>query len=443
MRHKLLVALFWAAAAVALYAQPKQNSPYSRFGIGDMAPIAYANQLGMGGQVTANHDPYHLNLGNPASFARLRTTTLETALYSKYSQYSSSSASYSNPSGNIAYLSLGFTLKSPVNAILDRVKSPWHFGMGLALTPHSIVGYDIASTDSTAALGRVNNYFEGNGGTYRLTWSGAARYKHTALGMNIGYTFGRMQYENTTEIRDRFPTFQSTFRDALNVGGAFIRLGAQHDFILKYAQDKESPEQWITIGATFEGQHNLATAANILRVRSRQVRNDGTFFAPDTLLFLRNAEREITLPGKYSFGVQYVNVDKFKIGIQYDREQWGAYRNTARPETMRNVQAISAGVEIIPDYASYNRYLKRVRYRIGAYWREDPRIINQSKFIDIGVTAGLGFPIVLPRQGTSFVNIALQAGQIGADSPVKETYYRATVGFTLNDNSWFYKRRFE
>lgn len=443
MRHKLLVALFWAAAAVALYAQPKQNSPYSRFGIGDMAPVAFANQLAMAGQMTANHDPYHLNLGNPAAFARLRTTTLETGLYAKYSQYSSDRSSYDNPSGNIAYLALGFTLKSPINAILDRVKSPWHFGMGIALTPYSIVGYNISSADSTAALGRVNNLFEGNGGTYRLTWSGAARYKHTALGMNLGYTFGRMLYESTTEIVDAVPTFDSNFRDALNVSGAFLRLGAQHDFILKYAQDKESPERWITIGATFEGRHNLATAADFLRMRSRGRASNGTIISPDTLFSLRNAEREITLPATYSLAIQYVNVDKFKIGIQYDREQWSAYRNTARPETLRNVQAISAGIEIIPDFASYNRYMKRVRYRFGAYWREDPRVINQSNFNDIGVTAGLGFPIVLPRQGTSFVNIALQAGQIGTDSPIKETYYRATVGFTLNDNSWFYKRRFE
>jgi hypothetical protein len=52
-------------------------------------------------------------------------------------------------------------------------------------------------------------------------------------------------------------------------------------------------------------------------------------------------------------------------------------------------------------------------------------------------------PVILPRQQTSFVNLALEIGRIGADSPIEETYFRLSAGFTLNDNTWFYKRRFE
>jgi hypothetical protein len=61
----------------------------------------------------------------------------------------------------------------------------------------------------------------------------------------------------------------------------------------------------------------------------------------------------------------------------------------------------------------------------------------------MGVTLGIGLPVILPRQQTSFVNLALEIGKIGADSPIEETYVRFTAGFTLNDNTWFYKRRFE
>jgi hypothetical protein len=62
---------------------------------------------------------------------------------------------------------------------------------------------------------------------------------------------------------------------------------------------------------------------------------------------------------------------------------------------------------------------------------------------DVGFTLGLGFPIILPRQQTSFINAALEVGKLGADSPISETYFRITAGYTFNDNSWFYKRRFE
>lgn len=440
-RYALLAMSLFAATYMA--AQPKMNSPYSRYGLGDLAPQAFASQLGIGHLTIANHDPYHLNPGNPAAYARLRTTTLETGLWGKYGQYRSKDASYNAFSGNLAYLSLGFTLKSPINAVLDRVKSPWNFGMGLSLTPYNTVGYNIQATDSTQALGRVNSLFEGSGGLYRLAWNSAARYKQTALGMTAGWTFGRSVYTNTTTVSDALPTFQSNFRDAISMRGAFVRLGAQHDFVLKYAQDKESPEHWITLGAIFEGSHHLRARADQLRLRSRGALSNGTFLNADTLLFNRNAARTVRLPMTLGVGIQYVMVDRFKIGAQYQLETWDNYSNEVRPEKMRTTQAISAGVEIIPDYASYNHYLRRARYRFGAYFREDPRIVNGQTFNDVGVTAGLGLPIVLPRQQTSFVNVALEVGQLGANSAVKETYYRMTVGFTLNDNSWFYKRRFE
>jgi hypothetical protein len=110
---------------------------------------------------------------------------------------------------------------------------------------------------------------------------------------------------------------------------------------------------------------------------------------------------------------------------------------------MRNTISFSAGLEYTPDHISYNRYLKRVRYRIGGYFREDPRVVNGKNFNDVGLTFGFGFPLILPRQQTSFVNAAFELGKNGASSPIEETYFRMTFGFTLNDNTWFYKRRFE
>jgi hypothetical protein len=110
---------------------------------------------------------------------------------------------------------------------------------------------------------------------------------------------------------------------------------------------------------------------------------------------------------------------------------------------MRNTFHVSGGVEYIPDFSSYNKFLKRWRYRLGGYFRQDPRTVSGKNFNDIGLSLGLGLPVVLPRQQTSFVNIALELGKIGVDSPIEETYFRITAGFTLNDNTWFYKRRFE
>lgn len=443
--RQLTLFLLLATAAV-LSAQPKQNSPYSRFGIGDPVNQYFANQAGWGGQTAAFHDAYHLNLSNPASYAHLRSTALETGLYAKYSSYKSNTSTLNNWSGNLAYLALGFTLKSPINEVLDKAKSPWKFGMGAAVTPYSLIGYKVEILDSTANIGKVSNGFQGNGGSYRLTWSSAAKYKNTALGVNIGWMFGKATYETTTDFNsDVTYSFIDNERKELGINGFVWGLGLQHDIVLQnYENDKDSPLRWITLGLTAESKHNLRITADDLFVRSRTTSATGVFGSPDTLTYVTGVKQNLTIPAAFTFGVQYVNATKFKAGLQIGLEQWSQYANQARPESFRNTFKISGGVEYTPDFASYNNYSKRIRYRAGAFFRQDPRSDDSGNELnDVGLTLGLGFPITLPRQQTSFVNAAFELGKLGAGSDIEETYLRMTLGFTLNDNTWFYKRRFE
>jgi len=158
---------------------------------------------------------------------------------------------------------------------------------------------------------------------------------------------------------------------------------------------------------------------------------------------LADQSRSLTLPAAFTVGIQYVKANKLKLGAQVGLESWSGYKNEARPESLRNTFSVSGGMEYIPNHLSYNKFLKRLRYRAGAYYRQDPRTVIGKDLNDIGFTVGIGLPVVLPRQQTSFVNLSLEIGKLGTDSPIEETYFRFTAGFTLNDNSWFYKRRFE
>jgi len=108
---------------------------------------------------------------------------------------------------------------------------------------------------------------------------------------------------------------------------------------------------------------------------------------------------------------------------------------------LEDTRRLAFGMEYIPDLFSYNNYWQRVRYRFGGYYRTDPRTVNGSQITDVGVTLGFGFPVILPRQQTSFINLALEGGSLGTTSALSELYIRMTLGFTLNDNSWFFKRK--
>ncbi|MCC7245496.1 MAG: hypothetical protein IT269_07450 [Saprospiraceae bacterium] len=429
-------------------AQPKQNSSYSRFGLGDYLPQYYASQSGMAGLSVAHYDGYHLNPLNPASYAQLRAATFETGLYGKFSHYEQASDQtfHENWSGNISYFALGFTMKSPINEVLDKVKSRWRYGMGFNLSPYTLVGYDIESSDTLSSGDPVNTVFEGTGGTYKFGWNIAAKRDHTAAGLSLGWLFGKSIFENTTDFTtgNIINDFQNNFRDEISLRGLVWSLGVQHDIILaRDAEDKSLEKRWLTIGMTGESNHKVNSDFSLLRLRSRGKLTNGEYEDVDTLLAQLNQTQKVTLPATLGIGIQYVKLNKLKLGAQFNYESWSAYENNARPAKMRNTVAVSAGLEYIPDYISYNRYFSRTRYRAGAYFRQDPRIINNEKLDDVGVTVGIGFPIQLPRQQISFVNLGLETGLFGANTAISEQYFRINLGFTLNDNTWFYKRRFE
>ena len=100
------------------------------------------------------------------------------------------------------------------------------------------------------------------------------------------------------------------------------------------------------------------------------------------------------------------------------------------------------GLEFIPDVQSYNNNWGRSRYRLGVFHAQDARSNNGEQLTNFGVTLGVGIPIILPRQTLSFVNLALEAGRFGVADGLKENYVQFHFGFTLNDSSWFFKRKF-
>jgi hypothetical protein len=67
--------------------------------------------------------------------------------------------------------------------------------------------------------------------------------------------------------------------------------------------------------------------------------------------------------------------------------------------------------------------------------------LNQTQISDIGINFGASVPI----NSLSLMNFAVKFGSRGTlnNGLIKEEYFGVTLGFSLNDNSWFYKRVFE
>jgi len=417
------------------YAQPKVNSPYSRFGLGDVLDQRFA-VIQTTGFTNAFHDYYHVNLHNPASLGHLTATAFEVGLYLQRSNWETSTDANTSWSGNLSYLSLGFPLNNPINQVLDREVKAFNWGMAFNLQPYTIVGYDIQTIGEIEDIGATTNTFRGTGGTYRFEWGNGFKYKQFSGGFKVGYLFGNITNERNTSFDDLEASFENRLNDNFNVSGFMWRLGAMYDLVL----DEEDPrfKKSLTIGITYNSNQSINTNTSQFYERF----NPRYVSPQDTLLNTTGLEGEGTLPAAFGVGVIYGVSNKWKIGVNYDAESWSNYRNDAKPETLSDSWRFSIGGEYIPDYSSYNSFGKKIRYRIGGFIGTDPRSIDGEQIEQRGITFGMGLPITLPRQQVSFVNLGFEFGQNGGNTTLTETYGRVTLGFTLNDNSWFYKRKF-
>ncbi len=426
------------AQTSSLNIRPKNNSPYSRFGFGDIASQYYAGAAGMGGLSAAFNDPYHLNVLNPASLSYLQATAFEVGVNARYANLRDNNRSDNLWGGNLSYMALGFPLLNPINRVLDKNDSPWHFGMNLSLQPYTNIGYNIQSdVVQDGELGATTNIFKGSGGTYRLMWGNGVRYKNLAAGASVGYLFGKMLNSRRIEF-DSLPNAYSTeFLDDISIRGLVWNAGIQYTFEIGNKERASSRLRRLTIGL----YGNSATNFNSNSSRFYQRNN---FFGGlvDTLLLETGVRAGGTLPAQVTAGLMYERTNKLKIGAEYSATSWSQYRNEARPEVLLDANRFAFGLEYIPEFNSYNDYFKRVRYRVGAVYASDPRRINGEQLQEYYLSLGLGLPLIMPRQQVSFVNISLEGGRFGAAQAIQENFVRMTFGFTLNDNTWFFKRKF-
>lgn len=417
--------------------KPSSNSPYSRFGLGDIVSQNFAAAGGMAGLSAAFYDPFHLNTQNPASLVQLQATAFEVGLYGKYSTLEEGDKKSNLWSGNLNYIGLGFPLINPISKVLDKSQSPWSYGMSFALQPITKVGYDVqAQVQRTDELELTTNIYKGVGGIYKLSWGNGVKYKNFAAGVSLGYNFGKITNSRRVQFDSLQLAYSTEFLDEFSVSGFSWTLGAQYTYEFGKINKNQSARQRIIFGLYGNNATNFNTNS------SKFYQRNAAFAPTDTLLNEKEIKEKGTLPSELTAGIVYEQPNKLKVGVEYSITNWGDYENEAKPENLENANRLAVGLEYIPEFNSYNRYFDRVRYRFGFSLTEDPRRINGTQLNSSVISIGFGLPIVLPRQQVSFVNFAIEGGKFGAKEVVQETFVRMTLGFTLNDQTWFFKRKF-
>lgn len=440
--NRVVAVVILLLSATFAFAQPQDNSPYSRVGLGDMVQQQFAASRGFGSLSAAYQHRVHINIENPASLAYLNATAFEVGLYAKRAILEDNEGAEETVySGNLHYMALAFPLQNPVNRELERDKNPFRWGMNLALVPYTQVGYSLESANFSPEIDTTVTNFTGEGGTYRFIWGNGFRYKKFAAGINAGFLFGSITQKSSTSLTEVTNSYDILLDDDYSVNGILWDFGMQyrHNFMSVDTKGKMEPNgKSIVIGAFGNSKRKYKTRAQQF-YRAEHIIN-GTTFDTDTTLFVQDKMDEGQLPGEFTIGVMYQSVNKLRLGAEFSVEGWSQFTNPIEETRMQDVYNVAFGGEWIPDAKSYNSYAKRMQYRAGFRYGIDPRGTDGDLTYRV-ISIGLGMPII-SKGVQSYLDWGVEFGRFGKQGGLNEDFIRLTAGFTLNDSSWFFKRRY-
>lgn len=422
-----------------ILAQPKDNSPFSQFGIGDFYELNLVSSHAMGGMNAAYHDFFEANLENPASLGYLQYTTFQLGTFIKRSNYHRYDDKQKVWTGNLDQLSLNIPLINPLNEALERRETKFEWTTSFSIKPFSQVGYHIQIQDSIPDFGQITREFKGVGGLYNATWGNGLKYGNLCAGINLAYLYGKQSFDEVIRFNDLDNAYQDIFTSTHAYKGFQYRLGLQyeHPFDLKAARAKdEKPSKLLTAGLYYSGNTEFSTTSDITKVAYNIASAD-----IDTIELTSGALAHGTMPGVFGIGMMYREAAKFRVGFDLQFAPWSEYVNEVQPDTFKNTTRIGFGAAWIPNSNSLTGYFQRVEYRAGFYTKTDPRIIEGEQVKEHAFTFGACFPLIAQRN-IAWFQFGLDVGSRTGGPNLSENFVRGKIGLVFNDNAWFIRSKY-
>ena len=397
-------------------AQNNTNSPYTRYGYGQLAEPGAANSRAMGGVAYGLRDGIHVNYANPASYTAIDSLTFifDGSVSLQNTNFSDGRLKMNVHNSSFDYVAMQFRL------------AKW-CGMSLGLVPFSNIGYNISESreDEQYPENSSTVTYSGEGGLHQLYLGiGFKIFKNLSVGANVSYLWGDI----TRNIYETFPLSASIlpYSETTGVDINDYKL----DFGLQYTQQFGKKHE-LTVGAVFSPGMDLGNSAFVQRV----VGNSSL----GTTSTVTDTVATFEVPMTIGVGLGYVYDNRLTVGADFMMQNWekSSYMNDANAFCKRT--RISAGAEYIPNPFGRN-YLARIKYRIGGYYSQPYyKIAGSNAAKEYGVSAGFGLPIPRTR---SLISISAQYVKTKGSQAafLDENTLRICVGITFNER-WFFKRR--
>lgn len=430
--YKTLRLLFCASVlclAQGVQAQSIGNTPYSRYGLGELnTNLGNIRTAGMGDVGASMGSSFHSNTANPALLYYNSITLFDTGITGRYKTLKTNSQSQRIGDANLNYLTLGVPISR-------------RWSSAVSLRPYSAVDYTISSVGSLPNREQavVVSEYRGEGGISELYFGHGFRIADGfTVGASASYLFGTISQESSSIVADTDISNTSLERVA------YVERTRYSDIMFSAGANyrkKIADKSYLSAGAVY----TLGADVNTKRKSSYERRDlsdalKGVPMLPDSV------EGSVNIPPSLRGSLSFDNGSNFSVGAEFMTQDWSSFRNMDGEQQLGQSYKAGIGTEYTPNPNAIDSYLKRVTYRGGIRYAQSPYLISGENINDMAVTAGATFPI---GRGTYFeppyqLNIMLGYGKRGTTEGgrIAENYLQFGAGVTINSR-WFIKRRIE
>lgn len=435
--------VLFVACGLQMTASAQENSPYSRYGLGDLTPNKNMLSRGMGGIAAGIADNKSINFTNPASLTLIGNTIFDVGGEINYRILKSASQAKKFTSANtyISYLQMAFPLTTPKMA-----KKTMFWAMSFGIKPVTNIGYKIAKNERLSGIDSLNTLYEGNGGVSQAFFGTAFRNKNFSVGINAGYMFGSKDYSTKLAfINDSIFYYLSNSETKTTFGGLFLSGGMQYDIALNKDENKYVTKN-LRVGVYGNLQQSLNAKKDVTRETIFYDQNGG-YYRLDSVYEDHDVKGTIKYPAQIGFGLAYQD-DHWLIGADVEYGNWANYRFYDQKDQVQNSLTFRAGAQYYPakENTPVAKYFNFVKYRAGLYYGSDyvKPTVNRPEF---GFTIGAGMPLTTLKRVSYtgeyvVLNTGLEFGNRGnKQTNIRENVVRFSIGISMNAR-WFQKPKY-
>jgi len=433
LMRKTALLLSLLMLGITATAQTGGINPYSIYGLGWSSSPSYVHGQTLGRTSSSWRSGLHVNPAQPASYSELKYTTLDIGGYVQMMHQADDVDALWNNTGGFREFGLGLPLGNG-------------FGMAVGLRPHTTVGYDILSSDSSSAFGDYVQQYQGSGGLNE-TFVGIAYAPAPwlSVGINGYYRFGSIERSNRLDFVDNQYDDVKTERRTM-VSDWTYDAGIQ--LVLPVGNNV------MTIGATYSPTADFDAWQDLVSYAYKPGPN-GSESPLDSVVTSLNKAGSVRLPGQIQVGLSLekqaenlpVNAWEVHAGYTLVSQSELLTFATATSHYGEDVRMLSLSAGIIPALAFTERKLKsygsQVSYTASFTQANTGLIFDDQSVNQWNLTTAMALPIggksvMLGDRKFATVNLGLQVGKLGEkdNGLLRELQFRALLGVTLNDQ-WF------